>query len=153
MCMLAEKDVYGRPLCSKTNLISGPGDTEGEDLSLPVQLMPLPFVIFILTSTAFPSACSCSCSIPYRQRAQQCVSRCCIQFPLLPDQFLVIIHGIAMQTVRPTKRQEIVQIGAADWTWRMFSLAKEALLPPVKLLSVLPEAVKAWSGFSLEAYS
>lgn len=121
--MLAEKDICGRPLCSRTSLISGPADAEGGDLSLPVQLMPLPLVIFILISTAFPSACSCSCSIPYRQWAQQCVSSCCVQLPLVPDQFLVIIHGAAVQTVRPTKRQEIVQIGAGDWTWKMFSLA------------------------------
>lgn len=76
--MLAEKDVCGRTLCSRTSLISGPADAEGGDRSLPVQLMPLPFVIFILISTDFPPACFCSCSIPYRQWAQQCMSRCCI---------------------------------------------------------------------------
>lgn len=40
-----------------------------------------------------------------------CVARWWVQLAFRPDQFLVLIRDIAMQTVMPTKKGELVQSG------------------------------------------
>lgn len=85
------------------------------NLPLPIQLMPLPCLSFLFGFLQ-PSHPGCFFLLLFHPLqatgTAKCAARCWIQSALHPDQFLVLTGGIAMQTVVPTKKQEVAQSGS-----------------------------------------
>lgn len=102
---------------------------EEDNLPLPIQLMPLPCLSFVprFLQLFHPGCLFLLQSHCLRGTgAVGCVARWWVQLAFQPDRFLVLTHGIAMQTVMPTKKGELVRSGNKQpevENWKTFRLA------------------------------
>ena len=84
------------------------------NLPLPIQLMPLPRLSFVpwFLQPSHPGCLFLLLSHPLQGTGTVAwLARAWVLLAFQPDRFLVLIHGIAMQTVTPTKKGELVQSG------------------------------------------